>query len=217
MYTYTYTRTHIHIYIYIYIHTHTYVHSYIYIYSIYIHLYACPVVAGALADAQLHRVGLAKAEGLVVLEAAARVHRLPRGRVGVLELILPLVRGGLVLGEKWEALLGIRLLGTTCWSGLSYHQAATAQMRLVESNNILECPPLFGALPQSPKSCPPALISRSFAVAEKTLEGTKGTLGKGTVQKIGVRYISLSFKPHCFRPFANRPFAKRPFGPLRRP
>ena len=30
--------------------------------------------------------------------------------------------------EKWEALLDIRLLGTTCWYGLSNHQAAAAQM-----------------------------------------------------------------------------------------
>ena len=30
--------------------------------------------------------------------------------------------------EKWEVLLGVRLLGTTCWCGLSNHQAATAQM-----------------------------------------------------------------------------------------
>ena len=32
------------------------------------------------------------------------------------------------LKEKWEVLLGIRLLGTTFWCGLSNHQAATAQM-----------------------------------------------------------------------------------------
>ena len=30
--------------------------------------------------------------------------------------------------EKWEVLLGIRLIGTTCWCGLSNHQAATAPM-----------------------------------------------------------------------------------------
>ena len=30
--------------------------------------------------------------------------------------------------EKWEVLLGIRLLGATFWCGLSDHQAATAQM-----------------------------------------------------------------------------------------
>ena len=30
--------------------------------------------------------------------------------------------------EKWQVLLGIRLLGTTFWCGLSNHQAATAQM-----------------------------------------------------------------------------------------
>mmetsp|Transcript_18143 Transcript_18143/g.54552 ORF Transcript_18143/g.54552 Transcript_18143/m.54552 type:complete len:570 (-) Transcript_18143:4095-5804(-) len=58
------------------------------------------VVAGALADAQLHREAQAEATGLVVMEAAARVHRLPRGRVGVLELILPLVCGGLVLPAR---------------------------------------------------------------------------------------------------------------------
>ena len=30
--------------------------------------------------------------------------------------------------ENWEVLLGIWLLGTTFWRGLSNHQAATAQM-----------------------------------------------------------------------------------------
>ena len=34
--------------------------------------------------------------------------------------------------EKWEVLLGIRLLGTTFGSGLSNHQDATAQTHLVE-------------------------------------------------------------------------------------
>ena len=42
--------------------------------------------------------------------------------------------------EKWEVLRGIRLLGTTCCCGLSNHQAATAQMHLVEKY-IVECPP----------------------------------------------------------------------------
>ena len=32
------------------------------------------------------------------------------------------------LYEKWEVLLGIRLLGTAFWCGLSNHRAATAQM-----------------------------------------------------------------------------------------
>ena len=45
-------------------------------------------------------------------------------------------------------LLGIWLLGTTCWCGLSNHQAATAQMHLVEKN-IVECPAPLGALPLS--------------------------------------------------------------------
>ena len=43
----------------------------------------------------------------------------------------------------------IRLLGTTCWCGLSNHQAATAQMHLVETA-MEECRPLLGALPPSP-------------------------------------------------------------------
>ena len=34
--------------------------------------------------------------------------------------------------EKWEVLLGIRLLGTTFWHGFSNHQAATAQMHLAQ-------------------------------------------------------------------------------------
>ena len=52
------------------------------------------------------------------------------------------------LQEKWEAPLGIRLLGNTVWRGLSNHQAATAQMHSV-GNNIAECPPLLGSLPPS--------------------------------------------------------------------
>ena len=50
--------------------------------------------------------------------------------------------------KKWEVLLEVRLQGTTFWYGLSNHQAATAQMHLVETN-ILECRPLLGALPLS--------------------------------------------------------------------
>ena len=50
--------------------------------------------------------------------------------------------------ERWEVLLGIRPLGTTFWRGLSNHQAATAQMHLVEKI-IVECRPLLGALPPS--------------------------------------------------------------------
>ena len=42
--------------------------------------------------------------------------------------------------ERWEALLGIRLLGTTLLCGLSNRQAATAQMHLVETN-IVGCRP----------------------------------------------------------------------------
>ena len=45
-----------------------------------------------------------------------------------------------LLREKWEVLLGIRLLGNTFWFGLSNHQAAAAQTRLVETN-IVECRP----------------------------------------------------------------------------
>ena len=48
--------------------------------------------------------------------------------------------------EKWEVLLGIRLLGTTFRCGLSNHEAATAQVHLVELTNIVECRPLLGAL-----------------------------------------------------------------------
>ena len=48
--------------------------------------------------------------------------------------------------EKWEVLLGIRLLGTTCWCKLSYHQAASAQMHLV-AKEIVECRPLLGQPP----------------------------------------------------------------------
>ena len=47
-------------------------------------------------------------------------------------------------------LLGIRLPGTTFWSGLSNHQAASAQMHLV-GRNIVECRPTLGALPLSLK------------------------------------------------------------------
>ena len=42
-------------------------------------------------------------------------------------------------------LLGIRLQGTTSGCGLSNHQAATAQIHLVDKN-IAECRPLSGAL-----------------------------------------------------------------------
>ena len=42
---------------------------------------------------------------------------------------------------KCEVLLGIRLLRTTLWCGLSNHQAATAQMHLV-GKFIVECRPL---------------------------------------------------------------------------
>ena len=45
--------------------------------------------------------------------------------------ILGIVRG-LAVSEKWEVLLGTWLLGTTCWCGLSNHQAATAQMHSVD-------------------------------------------------------------------------------------
>ena len=39
-------------------------------------------------------------------------------------------------------------VGTTFWCGSSNHQAATAQMHLVEKN-IVECPAPLGALPLS--------------------------------------------------------------------
>ena len=45
--------------------------------------------------------------------------------------------------DKRYGRLGIRLLGTTFWCGLSNHQADTAQMHLVEKS-IVECPPLLG-------------------------------------------------------------------------
>ena len=54
--------------------------------------------------------------------------------------------------EKWEVLLGIRLPGITFWRGSSNHQAATVQMHVVEKN-IVECPPLLGALPPSLSMC----------------------------------------------------------------
>ena len=41
-------------------------------------------------------------------------------------------------GEKWEVLLGIRLLGTTFWCGLSNHQAATEQMRTWQNRVLTE-------------------------------------------------------------------------------
>ena len=53
-----------------------------------------------------------------------------------------------LIQEKWEVLLGVRLLGNTFWCGLSNHQAASAQMRLV-GKNIAECRPPLGALPLS--------------------------------------------------------------------
>ena len=40
--------------------------------------------------------------------------------------------------------------GTTCWCGLSNHQAAAAQMHLVEKDAV-KCRPLLGALPLSLK------------------------------------------------------------------
>ena len=43
-----------------------------------------------------------------------------------------------------EVLLEIRLLGTTFWRGLSNHQAATAQMHLVEKNIVGARPGRFG-------------------------------------------------------------------------
>ena len=49
--------------------------------------------------------------------------------------------------EKWEVLLGIRLLGTTFWGGLSNHQAATAQMHLVE-NKYRRVPTLSVSIPE---------------------------------------------------------------------
>ena len=41
-----------------------------------------------------------------------------------------------IIYEKWEVLLGIRLLGTTFWRGSSNHQAASVQMHLVERNIV---------------------------------------------------------------------------------
>ena len=40
-------------------------------------------------------------------------------------------------GEKWDVFLGIRLLGTSCWSGLSNHRAANAQMGTVDLVDLL--------------------------------------------------------------------------------
>ena len=56
-------------------------------------------------------------------------------------------------------LLGIRLLGTTFWCGLSNHQATTAQMHLV-GKSITECRLLLGALPLSPNSSGPWSFGR---------------------------------------------------------
>ena len=49
------------------------------------------------------------------------------------------------LQEKWEMLLGIRLLGATFWWELPNHQAATARMHWMEKH-IVECRPLLEAL-----------------------------------------------------------------------
>ena len=62
--------------------------------------------------------------------------------------------------EKWEVLLGIRLLGTTFGCGLSNHQAATAQMHFV-GKSIVECRPLLGALRLSLAVCAPTQESLS--------------------------------------------------------
>ena len=59
-----------------------------------------------------------------------------------------IVQGIVYQNIVWEVLLGIRLLGSTFWCGLSNHQAAAAQIPLVEKN-IVERPPLLGALPLS--------------------------------------------------------------------
>ena len=48
-------------------------------------------------------------------------------------------------------LLGIRLLETTCWCGLSNYQAATAQMHLVETKHSVECRRPLGTLSLSRK------------------------------------------------------------------
>ena len=66
--------------------------------------------------------------------------------------------------EKWEVLLGIRLLGTTLWCGLSNHQDATAQMLSVEPNYRKSAdPPLRSAPPFSGRAdpCPAASPQRS--------------------------------------------------------
>ena len=56
----------------------------------------------------------------------------------------------LTVYEKWEVLLGVWLKGTTCWCGLSKHQAATAQMHLVENDNHRRVPtPLRSTSPFS--------------------------------------------------------------------
>ena len=60
--------------------------------------------------------------------------------------------------ERWEVLLGIRLLGTTCWCGLSNRQAATAQMGTSQAELSLRItkhrgvPTPLGAAPLSLKS-----------------------------------------------------------------
>ena len=57
--------------------------------------------------------------------------------------------------ERWEVLLGIRLLGTIFWHGSSNQQAATAQMGTWQAElspritSIVECRPPLGALPHS--------------------------------------------------------------------
>ena len=58
--------------------------------------------------------------------------------------------------EKWEVLLGIRLLGTTFWRGLSSHQAATAQNALGGKRYRRVPTPLRST---SPFSCISSLLS----------------------------------------------------------
>ena len=51
--------------------------------------------------------------------------------------------------RKWEVLPGIRLLGTTCCCRLSNHQAAAAQMHLVEKHVVRVPTPLKSTSPFS--------------------------------------------------------------------
>ena len=70
---------------------------------------------------------------------------------------------------RWEVLLGIRLLGTTCWSGLSNHQAATAQMGTWQAEFSLRIK-AYRRVPTPRRSTSP-VSDRSFSRAARAAPG----------------------------------------------